>query len=508
MPLKPKTTLRFPAPKPPDNFDVNTSDDESEDDQIHRDVRHDLDIAETSTSHQRTRTEKKSVKRSQAEKTVITDPPADLPTEATKTPPGRLLLQGPLIGQSPSLLNYFATSTYIPDLHNLFAFLYEMQTLASESRYMFEICPGYISLSTSIYYGILAIIRILLARRSIKALSNAESVCLRRFERSFPFLSLPVAGPLAGFFETLGAVKLLPGYGSIAPSLPDFAIFTAPGNVNYNVPGLSRIPNIPMMIQLWRDIRNGVDMRANLYKLIYWANNTVDKLNVAFATPAEYTRLLLSAGWYPPLAHVSSPHDIVALRIQLQRQIILPDITGVRYNSVSNFLGMIDSADLTWFSQLVSIAEKEASLFEGATTFGALPEAGTKALLVEVLNPLIAARASYTAVNNPDQPCLLPNNTPPMQNISVNMRYGSETDFKLGTSASYLTTYPRLRNASLDTVKVGPWFNRNVNVLTPAALALRSSPPVVMKTTDILNPARFAGQILRSYYFKPHGEDA
>ncbi|TQS34915.1 hypothetical protein Golomagni_04682 [Golovinomyces magnicellulatus] len=372
----------------------------------------------------------------------VEEDPRPLEKPFKVSPSIRLMLCSTLHCQGKMIV-YPDVSGYIPDFHAFFNFLQKMQTLNLDNEDFNRLVPGYFSLTTTIYYAILLLFQIARTRKYLGIASRSESQFARRFEREFPLESLPVAGPLVGFFEILGSIVSLQGYGPVSPNLIDFHQFDTVGSFAAIINGKCRLPPLPLLIKLWTDIRTGTDIRTKPQDLLFWTPG-LTKLGINFADPASYGLLAISPAWTEPLCNISITDDLSSLRTRLWRMPSPPDMATLTFNSVGNFCGLSDSTQWKWFNGFKQIAVAEASFFNSSTNMSTISTYGTLAFLVETQTTFYYTPKDYSMNEISDAPFYNNEDLPTSNNLSALSRIGDEYDFRLGIASSYCIHYQNI----------------------------------------------------------------
>lgn len=276
-------------------------------------------------------------------------------------------------------LTYPGTSTYIPSFYMFYEALNAAHRCLNGNTYLKYIAPDYLSVASSLYYAYLGYIHILRSKSTVGIASKAESQCLRKFEREFPFESLPVMSPLIMFFQNLGAIKLPdPMYGWICPTLPE-VIGTEP-----NKPGIFTtdssicLPNAPALLRFLFELGSvtTVEEVTHATELVLIPaslkagnqNFFAIDLGQARYTNPDYQRIIYSAGM---LAPPEIPGQLDITNLQRIRRWNLPNITSATdLRTIGQFLQT--DGNFEWFKNLVKLAAIEAKFFKGSTHFGTL----------------------------------------------------------------------------------------------------------------------------------------
>jgi len=281
-------------------------------------------------------------------------------------------------------------SNYVPSFYMFFFALNDAHLIVHENTYLKWISPNYISVASSLYYAFISIIQVLRAKTAAGIITRQESQALRRFEREFPFESLPVMSPLIMFFQNLGAVKLAdPMYSWVCPTIPEILGTDANQNGIFARSNDICLPNVPALIRFLYEIGTAADPADVILPDGRLApasavaqNNNFFGINLA---PGQQNnpinqRLLYSAGWLTP------PEIDIAITPVMLRRISrwgLPNLGSTSdLRSIGQFLQT--DGNMEWFKNLLNICDAEAKFFKGSTNLASISPTSTLSSLIEI----------------------------------------------------------------------------------------------------------------------------
>jgi len=282
-------------------------------------------------------------------------------------------------------------STFIPNCFVMFEILSAMHKTVCENTYLYRVAPDYLTILSRAYYSVLWFIHILRARQAVGNLTSKESSFVRRFERSFPFESLPIAGPLVMYFSSLGAVKTDdPMYNWICPALPAALGPTKASDATGS--NYSRIlyPWFPAIISLFHSIRNSTNITTSMNDNEEFIPFNIEHggtfAGITFPPVTQTTQhetriknyLLLQGINKAPEQLLSTLKRVQPLLRRMQSVPVISPETDL--SDISSFLLM--AGDANWFHSIIAIATKEASFFKSTTKFSDIsPTVGLSTLV-------------------------------------------------------------------------------------------------------------------------------
>nr|QRG29192.1 CP [Camellia cryptic virus 2] len=258
--------------------------------------------------------------------------------------------------------------------------LNEMCSLLSHNSLLHEMCPEFFTPAITLYYAHVFYFQVLRARSAAGSdvLSRLEKRVLTFYERIGPAESWPVASPLLGFLEYLGAHKPEdPMFGWIVPALPDFMQFhattpTCLANSN-RVNGLSRIPLVPALQKvLYAFAHEDNDFEHGMLRPIgddtLSATNVFCGITTSGITSDRFASISGNLAWFAPPETGDSvgPWDYDVKRNRLRRWNI-PDVPdNADLSSLASFLGFTDNQGFDWMRQLLSMSGVFNRFFPGS----------------------------------------------------------------------------------------------------------------------------------------------
>jgi hypothetical protein len=311
-------------------------------------------------------------------------------TETSVVSSPHMIMRASVYHMKIAPITFPTASTYIPSFYMYYFTINSAHNIVHNNTYLKYLAPQYITIASSLYYGIIGYIQILRAKTVAGIITRPESQALRRFEKEFPFESLPIMSPLVMFFQNLGAVKLAdPMYSWICPTLPTQlgtasnvdGIFAASANI--------MLPNVPALIRFLYEIGTAADiatitdanhMLAPASRVA--GNNDFFGINLAanMHNNANNQRLLYSAGWLSP-PEIPESLDVTLIR-RIQRW-QLPQLTSAtNLSDIGQFLQL--DGNYEWFKNLVNLCTQEARFFKGSTNLANIPPTTGLSSLIEV----------------------------------------------------------------------------------------------------------------------------
>lgn len=390
---KPRVTTRRMFTKPPPNpEDTDESDDFIESDvdlqleqQVNIDVKDD-----TRKNPLKEKTPRKKEDKDTARQEAIHSKAESESAEHLISSAPHMIMRSAVYHMRTAPITFPQTSTYVPSFYMYFFALNSAHQIVHENTYLKYISPQYITIASTLYYAILGYFQILRAKVVAGIITRPESQSLRRFEREFPFESLPIMSPLIMFFQNLGAVKLAdPMYSWICPTIPETIGTNANETGIFSRSADIMLPNVPALIRFLHEIGTANDIPAitnQEHKLApasaVAGNTNFFGINLAAGqhNTAVNQRLSYSAGWLEP------PEIPDTLDIKLIRRIgrwNLPNLSSATdLRSIGQFLQT--DGNMEWFKNLINQCVDEAKFFKGSTNFAAINPTSGLSSLVEV----------------------------------------------------------------------------------------------------------------------------
>jgi len=367
-------------------------------------------------------------------------------------------------------LTYPQTSTYIPSFYMFFFALQSAHAIVHENTYLRYLSPQYLTIASKLYYAILGIIQILRTKVTAGIITRPESQALRRFEREFPFESLPIMSPLIMFFQNLGAVKLAdPMYSWICPTFPEKIGTTVNTNGIFANSDNIMLPNVPALIRFLHEIgtANAVTDITNVNGRIAPASAVAGNpnffgINFSALNDGDTQRLIYSSGWLEP---PELPESIDVKVIKRIGRWNLPTLTSTTdLSTIGQFIQT--DGNMEWFSRLINLTTEESKFFKGSTNLAAISTTSTLTSLVEVTHkdqttPKVPNEKEwksftypFSTVNFPSDLWKFEINTTRGETKSDELKIGSTTQF-LVTNFGNLTP---IQHATPAPTLSGPYF--------------------------------------------------
>lgn len=276
---------------------------------------------------------------------------------------------------------------YYPDLTTMFDILGEMTTVISSNSLLHEVFPAYTSMALHLYYGHVVFYHILRVRDDNGRLGRIERRCLRAYQQIGPPESWPIATPIIGYIQALGAIVVEGGkYGRILPAIPDYSGLKEKKGLQgfESVQGGARFPVIPALTQFLYNYAQALTHFANDDGYLYPVRNKTlaDSDGRRFvglissqSTSADFQALTYSASWFLP--HEQETDTFMMNNTQKQGIIkrwgIRPFGDASTLRGLDEFLGLNDDMEPSWLKNLLVCAEEANKFFPGSVNLSTIP---------------------------------------------------------------------------------------------------------------------------------------
>jgi len=446
---KPRVTARkmySKPPPPPEDTDESDNLIESETDS---ELEHTVNLPkkdDTRKKNFRTGETRKRIEKDTAIQEAIHSKAETVSAEKQISSAPHMIMRAAVYHMRIAPITFPKVSTYVPSFYMYFFALDAAHQIVHENTYLRYLAPQYLTIASTLYYSILGYIQILRSKVVAGIITRPESQALRRFEREFPFESLPIMSPLIMFFQNLGAVKLAdPMYTFICPTIPE-TIGTGP-----NEPGIFarsqdiKLPNVPALIRFLYEIGTAAtvneitDADNRIVPASRAAGNTnFFDINLAAnqQNNAVNQRLIYSAGWLEP-PEIPDVMDVTVIR-RIGRW-NLPNLSSASdLRSIGSFLQT--DGNMEYFKSLINLATQEAKFFKGSTNLAAIQHTSTLSSLIEIklVNPKDKRPTSIDKLY-PFSNGIFPSS---IWKFTVNTTRGEATadELKIGATTQFLVT--------------------------------------------------------------------
>nr|QLC36775.1 capsid protein [Sarcosphaera coronaria partitivirus] len=371
----------------PPRYSVDTDNEDEQDDR-------DEEISASESDHEvPVKTKKKQQKGKQPAATTETAKP-ELKEDETKVTAFSLLMNS-MKNIGSSRVKVIQDSSFVPSCHIMYEILSAMHNCTADNTYIYRTNQHYHPLLSRLYYGILFWIQVLRAKRAANQESSFERNFLRNIDERYPFETLPVAGPLVGYFSTIAAhmpadPKFEQTY--VYPTTPDFLndcrIWTMP-HIPALIYAIKTMQNVTeanfvakagpsaahqdsvFVSKTWRPYGVGVvvpDIAENTTTYVF--GERITATDKAVAAPNQYQFEHTATSWYKSVnPAINTPltmaNSTLIARKEYLEQVKLP-APKANIQDVEDFLGL---EECKWFEKLVDIASTEASYFKGTSNF-------------------------------------------------------------------------------------------------------------------------------------------
>nr|QLC36774.1 capsid protein [Sarcosphaera coronaria partitivirus] len=296
---------------------------------------------------------------------------------------GALLLQAMARHAIPAPITTEKTNEIIPDAGNFMEAVYQMSHLLTDNQKLYELVPDYSSIALNLYYSHVYYYQVLRARDEVGCLTRLQRRSLRVYNTIGKPESWPIATPLTGFIQALGATEIPDKmFSHIAPKLPDIAKFTASSCLKNlkDVDGAGIVPIIPayhQFLRLYGHKKAHYDDDESIYyptEQELRADNSFLKLTASKRTDLDFQTLALNNAWNQSM-ETEEPIGVIS-RGGIQQRIkrwnipLISDDTD--FKQLENFL-FADTEDLSWFRHLIKMAGRVNYFFPGSGNLSQIP---------------------------------------------------------------------------------------------------------------------------------------
>jgi hypothetical protein len=397
---KPRVSLQKMKKPQPKLAPIEDSSDEYISDQTDQEIESELEMKvkdDTRRSNVKMKSERRKSRKDTSRQEASHEMKESVSPDTSVITAKHMLLRTSVYHMMPAPITFPNASTYKPSSYMMFYTLNAAHNIVFSNTYLNRLYPHYLTVASTLYYGMIFYLQILRAKTVAGIITKAESQCIRRFEREFPFETLPIMSPIILHLQNLGAVKLAdPIYSWICPTLP-----TTIGTAS-NIPGIFAssddimLPNVPALIRFLYEIGTATDLNDitedhTLVPASRVAGNTnFFGINLAAGQQANgnFQRLVYSGGLLAPPEITESLDESIITRINRWN---LPNLSAATdLTSIGSF--MQTDGNLEWFKNLINMCTEEAKFFEGSTNLSSIAPTSGLSSLIEI---------SYIGRNHP-----------------------------------------------------------------------------------------------------------
>jgi hypothetical protein len=308
--------------------------------------------------------------------------------EAPELKPGSsgfLLLLAMTRQTIPVPIEYHEPNYYIPDCANMFSAIYEIGEIISPNTKLYEICPDFTTIGLSLYYAHVYYYQILRAREDIGTNTRFDRRSLRIYESIGKPESWPIAAPMTGFVQALGASESPDKmYSIVSPAFPDFALFTSKKALHQLnlVKGIGRTPIVPAIQEFLRRYGSNQVFYHDTTATYHPVETPFDSTTKTFlgikeskADSLDFQTLAFSNAWMKP----SETEEPIGFFSTGQRQTrvlrwaipAVSDTAEFRESMETYLFG--DQKNTKWMKNLLRLSDAVNKFFPGSTNLGAIP---------------------------------------------------------------------------------------------------------------------------------------
>lgn len=293
-------------------------------------------------------------------------------------------------------------SSFVPNSFKLFEMLSHMDKMIYGNDNLYFIKTDYLSMPIRIYYGILFLLQIVRVKIEAGTDETSESRWYRALTRTYKLESLPVAGPLIPFFESLAMHEPADKqYPLVYPTLPAKAIYsTAITSRRTDVtidPTYHMLPAIPIMLDILKrfclktTIEAGdYDDRGNYVPFQLANGGSLGGINFEAQTGEEPLSAAKAQIFYNPGLAYGFPEELAKLsdqhhkwRQSIARRIPTPSTTEA-YNPVTMAELTMMTKEKEWFEVMITAAATHATFFNHETNLSTISTTGSNSIGVQI----------------------------------------------------------------------------------------------------------------------------
>jgi len=303
----------------------------------------------------------------------------------------------------------FGTSTYRPSFILLSLVLSEIDRIMMNTHRFYQTSPEWHPLMSQLYYGIIFIVHILVTRRSASVITMDENNFLDWFETNFPLSSLPIAGPLKHFFQSITTTQgYSKFYGNVYPMLPTNWNLNAATRFHVqDAPSRAELPPVPLYMDMLLDLlqdRPGRAATATVTPRLAFNPNSVDDWRMYYL-PLSHAHGAASDPAYIGMAGVQNllqlPATVMPTWYLASQYFGYPErlTPTTTTSSIGEFLrlGINGTEHSIWFSRTIQVMQRHAQFLKDSSSLASISTVGLGACL-----PIIKVSANANlSLSNP-----------------------------------------------------------------------------------------------------------
>jgi hypothetical protein len=303
-------------------------------------------------------------------------------------------------------LQYDRKSFFTPSAIAFMEILHVMETQINENDNLRWKSPKYFSLPVRLYYSVIFHVLVYRAKDAAGKITKSESSWLRAFDRRYPNVSLPIAGPLAPIAANIAAH--LPSdsqfnyvYPSLSPHGPyTFKVKTETGATELDIkPEIFLSPAITLLADMLRKFCNhegpissdNFDENGNYVPFNLSKGGTLGGIKFPPQTQnsllgAQFAQIFYNPGIMHPLPESQSRLNEIQNFWKRSKASEIPEI---RPDEDFNPSGPSDTTllgeDLDWFELCVESAVTQSQYFTGSTNLSKIERVAGQSVVVQSL---------------------------------------------------------------------------------------------------------------------------
>lgn len=359
-------------------------------------------------------------------------------------------------------------STYRLDSHSYHLFVEEFCQAISIHEVLSTSISNWNSTLSHLYYGILLMYRLIVAKIDADQATDDERHFVRVFEARLGVDHI-IPQPLIPYFAHLGAVRLTEAYGTISPRGPEFSENTNRA-INLDQRGICKIAFLPLIAFFLRSLaRDNPDCSYNVDDRDS-PNYGYPQANFQFAglrsnDPNHYSRIVSTAGFYPMFTHKSTDLSDTRRFLRKFNEAEIRGNVNSPYDSLVNWIPLDfrnENSSFDFLKSLTSMHREIGKFSKDSISLSAIAAHGTRTSLVETytLNECALDDVEYSLVEerlDDDEPVAGPSTAAPTATRATKSRgRGKKATTARTRSADTHVTYHQPNSTQLDRSGIKP----------------------------------------------------
>jgi len=285
----------------------------------------------------------------------------------------------------PTPITFHKPSSLVPSSGNMFMALSSMVKVLGDNLRLIEYCQEYTSIGFYTYYSYVYFYQVLRARDAAGELTRLERRSLKIFEAIGKPEAWPIATPMIGFVQSLGAAQSPDKmFTYIVPALPDFSKFTADKAFHdlHRVTSIGRVPLVPAYQQFLKLLSIGKSYYTEDYFFVphqeLKPGTSFVGLEKSGATDYPFQTIAFNDAWNP--AHETTEpigqYQWGAREARLRRWEIPSVSDTANFTQMETYL-FGDGKETHWIKNLLRLSANVNKFFPGSVNLDSIPPTTT-----------------------------------------------------------------------------------------------------------------------------------